>query len=291
MPRLLIAGSTGFLGQKLVCQAADAGHEVVALARPTSVAKLDDVHDRITEVRTAQLDDPPSLKEAMTGVEAVVTTVGMTRPEKGMDPLKVDYRGNLNLLEAATAAGVGHFTYVSLDGVELPGADRISVIAAKKQFEEALRESDLDWAIARPNGFFWNYGIYLTLARQHGVMRLIGDGEAKTTPIDDDELAKAIVDRVGLADQTYSVGGPQDLSFNEVGELIGRTLDRPVKVRHYPLGMTNAALKLISPLASSRAALLEMFVWLMNANVTSDHVGERTLEDWLVNHRDETFTI
>lgn len=239
----------------------------------------------------ADLTDADAIAAAMAGMDAVITTVGMTRPESGMDPEKVDFAGNVALLKAAQRSGVGHFTYGSLDGVDLPGADEIAVIRAKKRFEEALKASTLPWAICRPNGFFWNYGIDLTMARDSGVMRLVGDGSAKTTPIDEDELAEAIVARIGAKGVIYSVGGPEDLTFNEVADLISGALGKKLKVKHYPRRLTGGILKAVHPFAPERADLLQMFVWLMNANVTSDHVGHRTLGDWLELNKDKTFTI
>lgn len=291
MRTVLVAGATGFLGKRLVECGFRNGDRVIALSRPHSVGKLDDCRQFVADVRVAELSDGEALVAAMRGVDAVVSAVGMTKPSRGMDPQDVDFGGNMALLAAATAAQVGHFTYVSLDGVDLPGADDIAVIRAKKRFEDALRQASIDWAIARPNGFFWNYGIYLSLARDHGVMRLVGNGDAKTTPVDEGELAAAIVAHVGEHRATYSVGGPQDLSFNEVAELIGQALGKAIKVHHYPEGATKAALAMMHPLSPARVDLLQMFVWLLNAGVTSQHVGVATLGDWLMAYRDEHFAV
>lgn len=291
MRKVLVAGATGFLGKRIVEQSAAQGHETYAICRQGSVPKLDSVHDSLSGFHTAELTDADAIAAAMAGMDAVITTVGMTRPVSGMDPEAVDYAGNMALLEAAEQSNVEHFTYVSLDGVDLPGADEIAIIRAKKRFEEALRASKLAWAICRPNGFFWDYGIDLTIARDTGIMRLVGNGSAKTTPIDEDELAEAIVQHIGAKDVIYSVGGPQDLSFNEVADLISTALDKKLKVKHYPLNVTGGILNMMHPFAPGRADLLQMFVWLMNANVTSDHVGHRRLGDWLEQNKDKTFTI
>lgn len=291
MRTVLVAGATGFLGKRLLEHSFRSGDRVVALTRPESVSKLDDSKQFISDVRVAELSDRGALAAAMRGVDAVVSTVGMTKPAHGMDPDTVDFGGNMALLAAATDTNVGHFSYVSLDGVELPGADDIAVIRAKRRFEDALRQASIDWAIARPNGFFWNYGIYLSLARDHGVMRLVGNGEAQTTPIDEGELARAIIARIGEHQSIYSVGGPQDLTFNEVAELIGQALGKTIKVHHYSQGATTAALKMLHPFSPTRADLLQMFVWLLNAGVTSDHVGTATLSDWLREHRDSHFSV
>lgn len=291
MSRILVAGATGFLGRRILEQGARAGHEMVALARPASVKKLDDLSQYISEIETADLQDASALAKAMTGIGAVVTTIGMTRPEKGVDPEQVDFGCNERVLAAATTSGVDHFTYVSLDGIEKPGAADVEVVKQKKRFEAALMDSQLPWAIARPNGFFWNYGISLTMAREHSVMRIVGDGSARTTPIDEDELALAVVNRIGDDKAIYSVGGPEDISFNEIGEMMAAVLGKKIRIRHYPRNMTESVVHAIHPFAPERSDLIELFVWLMNADITSDHVGTRTLEDWFIAHRDETFTI
>lgn len=291
MSRVLVAGSTGYLGRELLRALHAGGHQVIALSRPQSVGKLDDSRELISEVREGDAADPGSLGPAVAGVDTVVSTVGLTKAVKGLTFDQVDFGGNMNLLSAAIDAGVGHFAYVSLAGVDLPGALDVDVVRAKKSFEDALRASRISWSIARPSGFFWNYGIFLTMARKHGVVPMFGSGAAKTTPIDEGDLADAITARLGEDSAIYTVGGPQDLTGNEVADLIQAALGKRVRVLHIPDKLTGAGLRVLQPFSPSQYGMWSFFHWATTAGATADHVGAKRLGGWLAAHRDEDFAV
>src|SRR5437773_2759939 len=74
--RVLLTGGTGFLGSHIAQALVEAGHDVVALVRPQSLASAG------AQLPTAQLAagdvlDPGSLRDACAGCEAVVHTAAM----------------------------------------------------------------------------------------------------------------------------------------------------------------------------------------------------------------------
>lgn len=291
MMRILVGGATGHLGRELIPVLADRGHDVFALVRPGSEERLADQRDRLAGLRVAELTDGPALAAATDGIDVVVSTIGMTTPVRGVDPDQVDHLGNVALLRAAEAAGVGHFAYVSVAGIDQPDADRVPVVAAKQRFEAALRASTIGWSIARPSGFFWNYGIFLTMAREKSMIPIIGDGTARSTPIDAGDLAVAIADQLGRPHHTYTAGGPEDLTVNEISDLIHRVLDRKVRSVHVPLVIAKGAVAVTHPFNAAQADMARFFIWAMTADVTADHVGSTRLEDWMRRHRDENFSV
>lgn len=291
MGNVLVAGSTGYLGRELLSALARAGHTVLAMSRQASVAKLDALHQVIDEIRIADATVPESLPTVMRDVDAVISTVGLTKPVKGLDPDAVDYQANVNLLTAAVEAGVGHFAYVSVAGIDLPGATQIATIAAKKRFEDVLRASRVCWSIARPSGFFWNYGLLLTMGHKHSTMPVIGDGAAKTTPIFEADLAAAIISRLDQDRLIYSVGGPEDLSINEIAALIEKALGKRLHPLHIPEPLAEGALKVIKPFSPGQYEMMSFLVWAMTAGATADHIGSTRLGDWLKLHRDDDFEV
>ncbi len=291
MMRILVGGATGHLGGELIPVLLDRGHEVFALVRPGSEGKLGEGRDRLAGIRVAELTDPDALSRAVDGIDVVVSTIGMTTPVRGVDPDQVDHLGNVALLRAAESAGIGHFAYVSVAGIEDPKADRVPVVEAKRRFEAALRNSPIGWSIARPSGFFWNYGIFLSMAREKSMIPIIGDGSARSTPVDAKDLAVAIADRMGVPNHTYSVGGPEDLTVNEISDLIHRVLDRKIRCVHIPLSVARGAVAVAHPFNASQSDMARFFVWAMTADVTADHVGTTRLEDWMRAHRDERFSV
>lgn len=290
MTKVLVGGATGHLGVEVISALCSRGFEVFGLARPGSQSKLDPYRHLLSGIRLGDVTQPGSLPGAVAGIDTIVSTIGLTTPVRGIEPMQVDYQGNLALLKAAEEASVAHFAYVSLAGIDLPGATDVPVIAAKHRFEGALQASALHWSIARPSGFFWNYGIFLTMARQHSFIPLLGRGDSHTTPVDAGDLANAICDRLDDPGRVYSIGGPEDLTGNQIASMIRRVLGKRVHVAHLPISLVRGAIKLTRPFNSSEADLEQFFAWAMTAEVTADHVGTTTLESWLEANRDRTFT-
>ena len=124
---ILVAGATGILGGEICRRLAAAGEGVRALVRPTAnpdaVARLRAVGAELAE---GELRDRASLDAACRGVSAVVSTATTTLSRQPGDDITVtDRDGQLALVEAARAAGVGRFVYVSYSG-QLGGDDPLT---------------------------------------------------------------------------------------------------------------------------------------------------------------------
>jgi len=111
--RVLLTGASGFVGGHAARTLAAAGHELHVLARPSS-----DLRGLAALSYTRVLGDlaaatPDALAAAVDGVDAVVHVAGLTA---AVDPRafdRVNRRGTAALVEAARAAGVSRFVYVS----------------------------------------------------------------------------------------------------------------------------------------------------------------------------------
>src|SRR5574337_19769 len=150
VPRVLVAGATGYLGNFLVAEARKRGYWVRALAR--SEQRLSPVRAAIDEVFIGEVTRPSSLTGMAQGIDVVISSIGITRQKDGLRYRDVDYQGNLNILREALGSGVRKFVYVSVFN-----ADRMSdlqIVRAKECFVNELRESGIDYAVIRPNGYF-----------------------------------------------------------------------------------------------------------------------------------------
>src|SRR5919199_3269148 len=72
--RVCIVGASGKLGQYMVQQSLDRGHEVVGVCREQSVGKLDAFSGRITVVPGAT-DDPEVISMAVSGCDGVLVVL------------------------------------------------------------------------------------------------------------------------------------------------------------------------------------------------------------------------
>jgi nucleoside-diphosphate-sugar epimerase len=127
----LLAGAAGQLGQALVVALHNAGHQVTAI--DANVAPLNSYSGLLTYMEQVDLQDPESLPRLCDGMDVVITTVGIGRPQRLTDYERVDYGGNLNLLRAARKTGVRRFVYTSIHKVESDAS--IPMLRAKSQME------------------------------------------------------------------------------------------------------------------------------------------------------------
>ena len=105
--RILVTGSAGHLGDGLVRELRRDGHSVVGM----------DVLAGPSTDRVASITDRDAVAAAMAGVDAVVHTATLHKPHIAShtkaDFVDVNVTGTLVLLEAAVAAGVPRFVFLS----------------------------------------------------------------------------------------------------------------------------------------------------------------------------------
>jgi UDP-glucose 4-epimerase len=118
--RVLVTGSSGWLGQTLVPRLREEGHTVVG---------LDIVPSPTTDI-VGSIADRALVREAMREVDAVVHSGALHKPQVATHPradfLAVNVEGTLNLLEEAVASGsrVERFVFTSTTSLMISNAIR-----------------------------------------------------------------------------------------------------------------------------------------------------------------------
>ena len=151
---ILVAGATGLVGMEVCRRLAGTGERLRALVRETSsAAKLDTLRAAGVELFTGDLKDPESLVGACRDVDTVISTASATLSGQAGDSIEtVDAAGQMNLVEAAKAAGVERYIFVSFrhgHGLSFP------LDIAKRQVEAAI--ADMNYTVFRRAGS-WKYG-------------------------------------------------------------------------------------------------------------------------------------
>ncbi|MFF4347905.1 NAD(P)-dependent oxidoreductase [Streptomyces sp. NPDC001530] len=156
--KLTVFGATGGIGQEIVRQGLESGHQVTAVVRDP--ARLT-VTGAGLEVFRADLRDPEALRPAVAGRDAVLSGLGArSRKDAG-----VAARLTRSVLAAMEAEGVRRLLVVSAGpvGPDPEGAafvDRAmrglisgllkDVYADLKEMEDELARSATDWTVVRP---------------------------------------------------------------------------------------------------------------------------------------------
>jgi uncharacterized protein YbjT (DUF2867 family) len=189
----------------------------------------------------------------------------------------VDYVGNHSLLQAAKAAGVRKFVYVSVFGA--PGYAQTAYVRAHEDFAEELKASGLQFAILRPTGFFSAYAEFVRMAAK-GPLPLVGGGKARTNPIHDADLAKICVEAIDSADSERAVGGSDIFTRKEIAELAFQALgtkSRTVPMPAFAFGLARA---LISPFDKRMRDLIEFIGAVSVSDGVAPAVGTHRLADY-----------
>ena len=114
MACVVVTGAGGFVGTRLCRMLAERGHPVRALLREGRA-----VPAGVAEVCRGTLEDPSALRRAVEGADAVVHLAARVHVmrDRSPDPLEsfrqVNVEGSRRLAEAASAAGVRRFVFVS----------------------------------------------------------------------------------------------------------------------------------------------------------------------------------
>ena len=107
------------------------------------------------------------------------------------------------------------------------------------------------------------------MARQ-GAVYLFDAGMHRMNPIHGTDLAAAMLDLAEAGRLEVNVGGPDILTYREIGELAFTALGRPPKIRTVPCWLSGAALGLVKPFSRHWHAVGTF----MRTATTHDIVGE-----------------
>jgi len=93
--KIAITGANGFVGHTLLNHFYDAGHEAIALIRPTASISSDK-----HPVRMVDYDDPQAISSALSGVDILVHNAGKTKSLDHLEMMKVNVGLTRKLVEA-----------------------------------------------------------------------------------------------------------------------------------------------------------------------------------------------
>lgn len=247
---VVVAGGSGFIGRAIIHRlAAMQGWRVRGLSRSPERARK-----RLSipgvEFVQAEVTEPSTLAPALADAGAVINAVQfegypIEDPRRGLTFERVDYRGTLALVEAAKAAGVRHFIYIS--GVSADEKSSHPGFRAKGMAERAIRESGLDYTIFRPSLVYGPEDRVINniakALRFVPAFAIPGTGKQKLQPVLVDDLAACVA--LTLAGRgrngTYDAGGPDAMTFDELVGVVMEVTGYRRPLVHLPEGLMRFA--------------------------------------------------
>ena len=200
---IAIVGGYGKISRRLVPLLRERGDAVVPLVRRAEQAAvlLDlGARPRFLDIERADVD---AFAAAFDGVDAVVFAAGGGADGNVLRKRSVDLEGAIKSLAGCAAAGVRRYVQVSAIGVDAKvGLDEsaawASYVVAKRDSDEAVRESGLDWTILRP----------ATLLDTPGTDRVTLGSDLEPQGVTRDDVAATIA---AVLDEPRAIGRQWDL--------------------------------------------------------------------------------
>ena len=183
--------------------------------------------------------DSDSLVRACEGLTWVIATVGAQAATRGLDLVeKVEFQGNVNLIDAAKFQGVQHLTLVTVRGADTFWTFN-PVYVAKARAEQHLVESGVPYTIFRPGGIIDTSGRNFLAAAERvsrgETIRVYGRPDQPVVQIFVDELAEFCI-RAHLVpeshNRTLDLGEPTPLTRAEYWKLIGEIAGHEPQVQY-----------------------------------------------------------
>jgi uncharacterized protein YbjT (DUF2867 family) len=206
------------------------------------------------------------------GVATVLSAIHGFAGEGNVSPRTVDWEGNMNLIRAAEGAGVSHFILVSISGAS---ADHpMELFRMKYQAEQALQQSSLAWTIIRPTAYMelWASMIGEPLLKT-GKTRVFGRGNNPINFVSVEDVARFVeraVTTETMRGEIVEVGGPENLTMNEVVAAFERESGKAGRISHIPLPMMRVMARVMVPVNAQVARQIEAGVVMDTTDSTFD---------------------
>lgn len=230
---ILVVGATGNLGGAVTRVLLAQDKPVRILARPQS--NYQPLMEAGAQVVMGDLKDRESLEAACEGVETIITTANAGFRGGEDTPETVDLLGNRNLIDAAKAAGVKQFIFVSTIAADTNSP--VPIAQAKGKTEAYLRASGVPYTIIASNAFMEMSLVMFvgTPAMIGQSVTIVGEGYRKHSFVSVQDVVAFIVAAIGnpaAIDQRLLLGGPEAMSFRDVVATYERVLGREIVVKN-----------------------------------------------------------
>jgi uncharacterized protein YbjT (DUF2867 family) len=234
---IVITTPTGDIGSQLLNLLLEDSHGEELRVIVRDPAKLPaTVRDRV-DIVTGSHGDPEVVGKAFAGADAVFWVVPPARQAASLDAA---YSGFTRpAADAFTTYGVSHVVGVSAVGRGTPMADRAGHVTASLAMDDLIASTGVAYrALANPS-FMDNLLRQVTSIRDDGVFTDTSDPDRRAPLASTGDIAAAgarlLLDRSWTGSGEVAVLGPEDLSPNEMAQIMSDVLGRPIRYEHESL--------------------------------------------------------
>jgi len=233
---ILVVGATGYLGGRVCQELVAQGKPVAGMVRAgDDEAKLETLRAAGVELVEGDLKDAASLERACQGKSAVISTASSSISHQSGDTIDtVDRDGQRHLVDAAKAAGVGQFVYISFSKNMVTEGP---LTTAKRAVEQHLTASGVDYTILRC-GFLMEIMVTpmvgFDFANATAVVYGTGDNPISWVSIEDvAKVAAMSLDKPEARNAIFEFGADA-ITMHEAVGIFEEVTGRPFEVQHVP---------------------------------------------------------
>lgn len=260
--QILVLGSTGYVGGRLVPRLLNAGHSVRCLVREKRKAASREWSGQV-EIIEGDVLDSDSLDQAMQGVEAVYYLIhsmaaGLSQFEK------LDRDAAANVARAAAGCGVKQIIY--LGGLGRSDADLSPHLRSRHEVGAILKEgpvpvTEFRAAVIVGSGSL-SFELIHHLVNRLPVMICPKWVYTRTQPIGIRDILRYLIESLGnpqCTQETFDIGGPEIMSYGDMMMSVAKLLGLRRKLIPVPLltpRLSSYWINLVTPLRTSTAKAL-----------------------------------
>lgn len=274
MSSLFITGASGFIGQHLLRKLDFARFDCVyCLSRNRTPFSPE---PRLQVVRGSLLD-PTTYASSLAKSDTVVHLAATTGKATVEQHMAVNAHGTEVLIEQCEREGVGNFLFVSTIAVKYQDNANYPYARSKRQAEEALERSRLNYAIVRPTivvgreGATWKM---LSTLASLPLPLVPGTGAVPIQPIYIEDLVDcllAILAGNRFTREVFELGGPEETTFESfIKRIRFYKYGKDAPVLHVPLRPVTTLLSLLEPVAPIGAG--QFSVWSNDGTIQPNQV-------------------
>jgi uncharacterized protein YbjT (DUF2867 family) len=219
---ILVTGATGNVGSEVVRQLSQFTSDASIKAAVHSVenAKKVQQYDRVKTVQI-DYDKEEGLQAAFNNANKLFL---LTHPS----PKTVVHESNL--ISEAKKSGIGHIVKQSVMGADLKSG--VEVMHLHRQTEKMIESSGIPYTFLRPNEFMQGFINYQGPTIKNNNAFYIPAADAKVSFVDARDIAavavKALMDGDRHYNKTYTVTGPEALSYYQAAEILSNATGKKI---------------------------------------------------------------
>ncbi len=232
---LLIVGATGTLGRQIARRALDEGYQVRCLVR--SMRKAAFLKEWGAELVVGNICNPSTLAPALEGVTTVIDAA-TARATDSASIERIDWHGQVALIQAAVEAKVDRFIFFSILGAE--NYPNVPLMEIKRCTELFLAQSGLNYTILRPAGFMQGLiGQFAIPILEGQPVWMTGDS-SPIAYMDTQDVAKFAVKAISVPEthnRSFPIVGNRAWSGKEIISFCERQSGKDAKITNVPIGI------------------------------------------------------